>query len=71
MIIIYFIFFSFVNNIYLNKKGFCLKIKTNELDQMNCAVSKKKEHLEYRKKLCNYLIKNETKFITFINNLNI
>ena len=65
------IFFSFINNIYLNKKGFCLEIKVNELDQMNCSVSSHNEHLKYRKMLCDYLIKNETRFITFINNLKI
>ncbi len=65
------IFFSFITNIYLNNKGFCLKIKTEQLPEGDCSVSGNKDHFKYRVQLCDFLIKNESKFITFINNLKI
>lgn len=63
------IFLSFIANIYFKCNGFCLDLNIRKLSEMNCAVSTNKFHLRYRKKLCNFLIKNKTKFIEFIDNL--
>tara|TARA_Y100000389_G_C17358244_1_gene462285 strand:- start:59 stop:772 length:714 start_codon:yes stop_codon:yes gene_type:complete len=63
------IFLNFISNIYFKNKGFCLDVKTKLLPQMDCAISTNKNHMEYRKNLCKYLMKNEKKFLTFIENI--
>ena len=63
------IVFSFISNIYTKNKGFCIRLQTNELPQMNTGVCKHKHHKEYRNNLCSYLIKNKSKIATFINDL--
>ena len=65
------IFLNFISSIYFNNKNFCLRVKTNKLPEMDFGVGTWKGHLNYRKRLCNYLIKNENKFIKFINCLKI
>ncbi len=65
------IFLNFISCIYFNNKGFCVKIEKTDLPELNCAVSGGRGHLKYRIMLCKYLIKNQTKFETFIKNLKI
>ena len=63
------IFFSFISNIYLNQKGFCLNVETKDLPQMDCAISASMNHSKYRRELCNYLNNHKDLIIKFISNL--
>ena len=65
------IFFSFIANIYFNKKTYCLKTKIENLDHCDCAISGTANHSSYRNELCIELSKRRLLIENFIKNINL
>ena len=65
------IFFSFIANIYFNKKTYCEKTEIENLDPCNCAISSNGNHVSYRNELCKELSKRRLLIENFIKNINL